>query len=170
MMPGLHCGTRMTAASTSIVERLLLVGLLIALLSRLQTESNPKDFIAGMVLNPSLEMVSLRRNDGKWELAPVHLFREMGFTSPREGVYLGRSVPHSGVVITPTSWRVHLAGGLEVYEVNPESEMNKLALRHNGILAIITQAADPSELSLDVMNKIMASGHTVAGWVPVHHE
>jgi hypothetical protein len=119
---------------------------------------NPKDFIAGMVLNPSLEMVSLRRaSSGKWELAAVHLFREMGFVSPREGIYLGRSVPHSGVIMTPTSWRVYLAGGLETYEVNPEPEMNKLALRRKGIFAIITQAADPGQLTLDVMNKIMAS-------------
>lgn len=133
--------------------------------------STSKDFIAGMVLNPSLEMVSLRRNGGgNWEVTAVHLFREMGFTSPRDGIYLGRPVPHSRVIMTPTSWRVHLAGGLEVYEVTPEAEMNKRALRQKGIFAIITQAADPSELTLDVMNKIMASGHTVAGWVPLHQE
>jgi hypothetical protein len=129
---------------------------------------NPNDFIAGIVLNPSLERVSLRRgNKGKWEVSAVHLFREMGFTSPREGIYLGRPVPHSGIIMTPTSWRVHLAGGLEVYEVGPEPEMNKRALKHKGIFAIITQVADPSELTLDVMNKIMASSHTVAGWVPL---
>jgi len=133
--------------------------------------NNPGDFIAGMVLNPSLEQVSLRRvGGGKWELSAVHLFREMGFTSPRDGIYLGRPVPHSRVIITPTSWRAHLAGGLETYEVNPSPEMNKLARKQKGIFAIITQAANPSELTLDVMNRVMASGHTVAGWVPVQQE
>jgi hypothetical protein len=134
-------------------------------------KSSPKDFIAGMVLNPSLEMVSLRRADsGKWELATVHLFREMGFTSPRDGIYLGRPVSHSAVLMTPTSWRVHLAGGIEVYEISPNPEMNKRALRQKGIFAIITQAADPSKLTLDMMDKIMASGHTVAGWVPLDQD
>lgn len=133
--------------------------------------SNPRDFIPGMVLNPSLEMVSLRRaNGGKWELATLNTFRTMGFIPPRDGIYLGRPVPHSTVIMTPTSWRVHLAGGFETYEVSPEPEMNKLAARRKGIFAIITQAADPGQLSPEVMNEIMASGHTVAGWVPLYQE
>jgi hypothetical protein len=133
--------------------------------------SNQSHSVAGMVLNPSLEMVSLHRSGGaKWGLTTVHLFREMGFVPPREGIYLGRPVPDSSVIITPTSWRVHLAGGLETYEVSPEPEMNRLAVRRKGIFAVITQAADPSQLNLDLMNKVMASSHTVAGWVPLHQK
>ena len=131
--------------------------------------NDPATFISGIVLNPSLEMVSLRRgSEGSWELSTLQTFRGMGFTSPSEGINLGQAVPNSSIVMTPTSWRVHLPGGFEVYEVGPEPEMNKHAISKKGILAIITQAADPANLQPDVMPAMMMSKHTVAGWVPLY--
>jgi hypothetical protein len=126
----------------------------------------PRESIPGMVLNPSLEMVSLRRaSGGRWELDTLKTFRAMGFEPPRGRIQVGVPVPKSTLVMTPTSWRVHIAGGLEVYEVSPQPEMNKLAINRKGILAIITQAADPGRLEPSVMQTVMLSEQTVAGWV-----
>jgi hypothetical protein len=131
--------------------------------------TDPAAAIPGMVLNPSLEMVTLRAGSGEsWYLNTLNTFRLMGFTSPKEGVHLGSPVPGSRLVMTPTSWRAHLPGGFEVYEVGSEPQMNTLAIRKKGILAIITQAADPGNLRPDVMQAAMLSDNTVAGWVPLH--
>lgn len=130
--------------------------------------SDPMTNIPGLVLNPSLEMVSLNRgSEGKWQLNTLHLFREMGFKSSRQGIDLGKPVPRSNIIMTPTSWRAYLPGGLEVYEAGPAPHMNKLAMRRKGILVIITQAADPGNLTMELMNAAMLSRHTVAGWVPL---
>jgi hypothetical protein len=94
----------------------------------------------------------------------------MGFTSPKEGIRFGSPVPGSRLVMTPTSWRAHLSGGFEVYEVSSEPEMTRLAIRQKGVLAIITQAADPGNLRPDVMQAAMLSGNTVAGWVPLREK
>lgn len=131
--------------------------------------SNQISYMPGMILNPSLETVSLRREKGEmWQFNTLSRFREIGFRSPQEEIQIENPIPDSFLVITPSSWRVTIAGALETYETGPGAHLTELAIKWKGILVIITQAVDPNKLKPEDIRTVMSSRQTIVGWVSLY--
>ena len=128
-------------------------------------------YIAGLVVNPSLEMVRLSHEEGRWKVDPLSNYRGLGYQSPQDEIFQTQNpLRDSLLVITPTSWRVSIPGALQTFELSPESIMTEYALKRKGVFVIVTQAVNPGQLQSETMEKVFESRHTLLGWVPLYDE
>lgn len=126
------------------------------------------EYITGMVLNPTLEMVHLERRDDKWQLRILTSFRDLGFEPPGDRITIGVPVRRSWLTLTPTSIAVAVGGAPDTYEAPADPNVIGWARKRKGILLMATHSVDPHALNRDAMNSVLSSRHTVLGWVPLY--
>ena len=121
--------------------------------------------VTGLLVNPSLEEVWLRRKSGTWHCSVSQAFAASGLTSPADGIPFG--APASGVAGHPTadSLSVTIHGISEIYEAPVQPVIRANLLQQGGFLLIITHAANPQVMNPAALDRALSSTATAVGWV-----
>jgi hypothetical protein len=123
--------------------------------------------VAGLLVNPGLEEISLVRDGDMWHPSLRSAFVSAGLTPPTEGISIGQPTERVTGYVTETSMSISIPSVLETYETWAEPEIRQAAHRRGGFLFIVTHAADPAQLNPDSLKRALASPLTLTGWAQV---
>jgi hypothetical protein len=112
---------------------------------------------AGLLVNPGLEEVSLTEDASGWHPCLDPAFAAAGLTHPAHGVLIGN--PAAGVTghMSQTALNADITGRAESYTCAAEPEIRAAAAQRGGFVLIVTQAADPHQLTPDTLMDAFAS-------------
>jgi hypothetical protein len=108
--------------------------------------------------------VSLTEDASGWHPRLEPAFVAAGLTHPTHGIPIGN--PAVGVTshLSQTALSADITGRTERYTCAAEPEIRATAAKLNGFVLIVTQAADPHQLTPDNLMDAFASPLTLAGW------
>lgn len=119
---------------------------------------------AGLLVNPALEGVWLRRDAGGWHPCLDQAFAAAGLSHPSAGIPVGMPADGLAGSVSPDSLSASIAGWLETYASRAESGICAAAQNLGGFLLIVTHAVDPFRLDADRLMQAFASPATLVGW------
>lgn len=119
---------------------------------------------AGLLVNPGLEEVWLTEDASGWHPCLEPAFAAAGLTRPTQGIPIGD--PAEGVTghLSQTALSADVTGRTERYTCTAEPEIRVAAAKLNGFVLIVTHAADPYQLTPDMLMDVFASPVTLVGW------
>jgi hypothetical protein len=119
---------------------------------------------AGLLVNPALEEVWLAEDASGWHPRLEPAFAAAGLTHPAHGIPIGN--PAAGVTghLSQTALSADIAGRTERYSCAAEPDICAAAAKLNGFVVIVTQAAEPHQLTPDHLMDAFASPLTLVGW------
>lgn len=119
---------------------------------------------AGMLVNPGLEEVWLKRDTRGWHPYLEKSFASAGLTHASQGIPI--QAPAAGLTghLSRTELRAEVEGRNEQYACDAEYQIRVATAQLGGFLLIITHAADPDQLTPDTLMQALTSPLTLVGW------
>lgn len=134
------------------------------------TTADGSDHIPMVLLNPSLELVTLERDaQERWQPRLNLAYRNAGLAPLAADGTVGTPIPGAFARVTEDSLAVSMKSApFNSYEVPATPQALDAARRHNGVLFAVTQTLHPGEITPESLGRAMQAGEVLVGRVALH--